>query len=69
MDYEVEVHLNQIFWMYLEGTELIQWLKHELMSHWVIWNFLLKGKHPSIELQSQNGLLYPGMDLNPDTGQ
>ena len=31
-----------------DGPKLIQWLKHEWMSHWVIWNFLLKGKHPPI---------------------
>ena len=49
--------------------DLIQWLKHELMSHWVIWGFPLKGKHPSIELQSQNWLVYLGIDLNPETGQ
>ena len=49
--------------------ELIQWLKHEWMSHWVIWTFILKLKHPPIELQSQNGLLYPWIDLNPKTVQ
>ena len=29
LNYEVEVNLNHLFSMYLEGTELIQWLKHE----------------------------------------
>ena len=33
LNYEVKVHLNHIFQLYLEGTKLIQWLKHELMSH------------------------------------
>ena len=28
LNYETEVHLNQRFLMYLEGTELILWLKH-----------------------------------------
>ena len=30
---------------------------------------MLKVKYPLIELQSQNGLVYPGIDLNPKTGQ
>ena len=29
LNYKVEIHLKQIFLIYLEGPELIQWLKHE----------------------------------------
>ena len=69
LNYEVKVHMNQRFWMYLRGTKLMQWLKHRLMSHRVIWSFILKGKHPPIELQSQNGLVYLGIYLNSEKGQ
>ena len=39
------------------------------MGPWVIWTLLLKGKHPPIKLEPENGLLYPRIDLNPKTGQ
>ena len=31
--------------------------------------FYIKVKHPLIKLQSQNGLVYTGIDLNPETGK
>ena len=55
--------------IYVAQYELIRWLKHEWMSHWVIWDFLLKVKHPPIKLGPQNGLVNPGIDLNPKTGK
>ena len=59
------------FWLDFDThlSELFQWLKHEWMSHLVIWTVLLKGKEPTIELQSQEVLVYPGIELNPETGQ
>ena len=58
-----------VWWFCQCMAELIQLLKHEWMSHSVICTFILKLKHPPIELQPQNGLLYPGIELNLKTVQ
>ena len=41
------------------------------MTHTIIMNitFILRRKQTPIELQSQNELVYPGIELNPETGQ